>query len=162
MKYITKRPQKSTILLVMIYSLLLSPLFFYIWIFDRPELPMFLVFSLYTFWIITMIIDMRITLSIKKLIVSHESNIIFRNLCQKYKPSVAITLQLLIETLFVLFIPSLIFPRDFGTKLFFDYQTSAILAGIVGIIHLLAWNSNKQTIAGITNKEKFNETNTIR
>lgn len=140
------KPQKSTILLVMLYSLLLSPLFFYIWVFDRPELPTFLVILLYSFWIGTMMIDMKITLSIKHLIVSHESNIIFRNLYAKYSSSIAITLQLFIETSFVLLIPSLIFPRDFDTGLFFDYQTSAILAGIVGVIHLLAWNSNRKTI----------------
>jgi len=143
--------KKQSILLVMFYSLLLSPLFFYIWIFDRPELPILLIISLYSFWIVTMIMDMKITLSIKSLIVLHESNIIFRNLYQKYKPSVAITLQLLIETSFVILIPSLIFPRDFDVKLFFDYQSSAILAGIINIIHLLAYYSNKKTIKIIQN-----------
>jgi len=59
-----------------------------------------------------MVLDMKITLSIKNLIVLHESNIIFRNLYQKYRSSTAITLQLLIETSFVIMIPSLIFPRD--------------------------------------------------
>ena len=99
-----------------------------------------------------MIMDMKITLSIKNLIVSHESNIIFRNLYAKYKPSVAVTLQLLIETSFVILIPSLIFPRDFGAALFFDYQTSAILAGIVGVIHLLAYHSNRKIIRMIIKK----------
>ena len=150
MKSIAK-PQKSTVFLVMFYSLL-SPLFFYIWVFDRPELPTFLIVSLYSIWIITMIMDMRITLSIKHLIVLHESNIIFRNLYAKYRPSVTITSQLIIETSFVLFISSLIFPRDFGVKLFFDYQTSTILAGIVGAIHLLAWNSNRHTVKILQNK----------
>ncbi|MGI9566992.1 MAG: hypothetical protein ACR2LL_08275 [Nitrosopumilus sp.] len=88
-------------------------------------------------------------MSIKNLIVLHESNIIFRNLYQKYKPSVAITLQLLIETSFVVLMPSLIFTRDFGTKLFFDYQTSAILAGIVGVIHVLAYLSNRKMVKKI-------------
>ena len=146
---IIKRPQKQTMLLVMLYSLLLSPLFFYIWVFERPELPVFLIVSLYLVWIISMTMDMRITLSIKSLIVLHESNIIFRNLYQKYQPRVTILIQLLIETSFVLFIPSLIFPREFDVKLFFDYQTSAILSGIVGIIHLLAYYSNKKTITTI-------------
>ncbi len=141
--------KKQSILLVMFYSLLMSPLFFYIWVFDRPPLPMFLIVLLYSFWILLMIMDMRITLSIKNLIVLHESNIIFRNLYQKYKPSVAITLQLLIETSFVVLMPSLIFPRDFGTKLFFDYQTSAILAGIVGVIHVLAYLSNRKMVKKI-------------
>ena len=148
MNHIAK-PQKKTILLVMFYSLLLSPLFFYIWVFERPELPMSLIVSLYCVWIISIIMDMRITLSIKSLIVLHESNIIFRNLYQKYRPRIAILIQLLIETSFVLFVPSMIFPREFGLKLFFDYTTSAILAGIIGIIHLLAYNSNRKTIATI-------------
>lgn len=158
---IAKSQKKTTVLLVMFYSLLLSPLFFYIWVFERPELPMILIVSLYCVWIISMIMDMRITLSIKSLIKSHESNIIFRNLYQKHKPRIAILIQLLIEISFVLFVSSLVFPREFGTRLFFDYHTSAILAGIVGVIHLLAWNSNRQTITMITNKEKFNKTNTI-
>ncbi|WP_316506260.1 hypothetical protein [Nitrosopumilus sp.] len=145
MKSITKL-QKSTVLLVMFYLLLLSPLFFYIWVFDRPELPIFLMIPLYSFWIVTMIMDMRITLSIKSLIVLHESNIIFRNLYAKYKPFIAITIQLLIETSFVVVIPSLIFPRDSEIKLFFDYQTSAIPAGVIGVIHLLAWYSNRKII----------------
>ena len=149
MKFVTKI-KKQNILLVMFYSLLLSPLFFYIWVFDRPELPIFLIFSLYSFWIVLMALDMRITLSIKSLIVLHESNIIFRNLYAKYRPSIAIVLQLLIETSFVVLIPSLIFPRNFGTALFFDYQTSAILAGIIGVIHLLAWKNNRKTIQIIT------------
>ncbi len=93
-----------------------------------------------------MIMDMRITLSIKSLIVLHESNIIFRNLYAKYKPFIAITIQLLIETSFVVVIPSLIFPRDSEIKLFFDYQTSAIPAGVIGVIHLLAWYSNRKII----------------
>jgi len=152
MKYITKKPQKQTMLLVMFYSLLLSPLFFYIWWFDRPELPTFLIISLYSVWVISMIMDMRITLPIKSLIVLHEYNVIFRNLYQKYRPRIAILIQLLIETSFVLFIPSLIFPREFGVRLFFDYQTSAILAGIVGVIHLLAWHSDKKIVRTIIQK----------
>ena len=146
MKFNIIKIKKQSILLVIFYSLLLSPLFFYIWVFDRPELPIFLIISLYCVWIISMIIDMSITLSIRNLIVLHESNIIFRNLYAKYKPSVAVILQLLIEISFVVLIPSLIFPREFGTGLFFDYQTSAILAGIVGMIHLLAYYSNRKII----------------
>lgn len=63
------------------FTLCCSALFFYIWIFDRPDLPLFgVTLPLYGFWIITMTMDMRITLSIKRLIILHESNIIFRNL----------------------------------------------------------------------------------
>ena len=143
------KPQRQTMLLVMFYSLLLSPLFFYVWVFERPELPLVLIFSLYLVWTISMIMDMRITLSIKSLIILHESNTIFRNLYRKYRPRIAVLIQLLIETSFVLFIPSLIFPREFGVTLFFDYSTSAILAGIIGVIHLLAYNSNRKTITTI-------------
>ena len=141
--------KKQNILLVMFYSLLLSPLFFYIWVFNRPDLPTFLIIMLYSFWIVFMIMDMKITLSIKSLITLHESNVIFRNLYAKYSPIVAVLIQLLIETSFVVLTPSLIFPRDFGTKLFFDYPTSAVFAGIIGVIHLLAWNSNRKIIATI-------------
>ena len=75
---------------------------------------------------------------------------------QKYQTiELQLLIQLLIETSFVLFIPSLIFPREFGTKLFFDYQTSTILAGIVGVIHLLAWYSNRKTVRTIKDHYKI-------
>ena len=142
---------------MLLYSLLLSPLFFYIWLFDRPELPLFgVIIPLYVIWIVSMIMDMRITLSIKSLIVLYESNIIFRNLYQKYRPLAAVLIQLFIEISFVMLVPSLIFPRQFGVSLYFDYQSSAILAGIIAIIHFMAYHSNRKTIAAIQlqNKEE--------
>jgi len=143
-------PQRATVLVMLFYSLLLSPLFFYIWVFDRPDLPFFgVMLPLYGFWIISVMLDMGITLSLKRLIVLHESNIIFRNLYAKYRPSVAILIQLLVEISFVVLIPSLIFPRDFGVRLFFDYQTSAVVAGIIGVIHVLAYHSNRKIIPTI-------------
>ena len=148
-------PQRETVLAILFYSLLLCPLFFYIWIFDRPDLPLFgITLPLYGFWIITVMMDMRITLSIKRLIVLHEFNIVFRNLYARYRPSIAVLIQLIIEISFVMLIPSLIFPRDFGVKLSFDYQTSAILAGIIGVIHLMAYHSNRKTIPTIQQQKK--------
>ena len=148
-------PERAIVSAMLLYSLLLSPLFFYIWLFDRPELSLFgVIIPLYGIWIVSMIMDMRITLSIKSLIVLYESNIIFRNLYQKYRPLVAVLIQLFIEISFVLLIPSLIFPRQFGVSLYFDYQSSAILAGIIGVIHFMAYHSNRKTIAVIQLQEK--------
>jgi hypothetical protein len=73
----------------------------------------------------------------------------------KYKTLVAVFLQILIEASFVLVLPSLMFPRDFGVKLFFDYQSSAIFAGIVGVIHLIAWCNNRKNIKEILEDQKF-------
>ena len=151
-------PQRATVLAMLFYSLLLSPLFFYIWLFERPDLPLLgVIMPLYGFWIVLMIIDMRITLSVKNLIVFHESNIIFRNLYQKYNQITAILIQLLIEISFVLLVPSLIFPREFGVPLYFDYKSSAILAGIVGVIHFMAYHSNRKVIAAIQLQRKEEE-----
>jgi len=122
-----KRHQR--ILPVLFYSFLFSPLFFYLLFFDRPELYFWeIVMPLYCFWIAMMSLDMKITLSLKQLILQHEANPIFRTLYAKYRTSVAVMIQLLIESAFIFVLPSLMFPRDFGVKLFFDYQSSAIFA----------------------------------
>jgi len=94
-------------------------------------------------------LDMRITLSLKDLIKKYEENGIFRFLYTKYRRSVAVILQLTIEAIFVLILPSLIFPREFGVPLFWDYQTSAIFAGIVGVFHGVAWWNNRKNIQEI-------------
>jgi len=144
------KKKHQRVLLVLFYSFLFSPLFFYLLFFDRPELHFWIiVMPLYCFWIIMMSLDMKITLSVKQLILQHEANPIFRTLYAKYRTSVAVMIQLLIESTFIFVLPSLMFPRDFGVKLFFDYQSSAIFAGIVGVFHGLAWYNNRKNIKEI-------------
>ena len=143
------------ILGVLFYSALLSPLFFYIWFFDRPELPISVILSLYEFWGIMLFLDMRITLSLKDLIKRYEDNGIFRFLYTKYKRSVAVVLQLSIEVIFVLILPSFVFPREFGMTLFWYYQVSAVFAAIVGIFHGVAWWNNRKNIREILENQKF-------
>jgi len=95
-------------------------------------------------------LDMRITLSLKDLIKRYEENGIFRFLYTKYRRrSVAVTTQLTIEAVFVLILPSLVFPREFGVPLFWDYQASAIFAGIVGVFHGMAWWNNRKNVKEI-------------
>ena len=149
------KTKQRKILRVLFYSFLFSPLFFYLVFFDRPELSFFgIVLPLYGFWIVMMSLDMRITLSINNLILQHEANPIFRTLYAKYSTSVAVIIQLLIESVFVFVLPSLMFPRDFGVKLFFDYQSSSIFAGIVGVFHLVAWYNNRKNIKEILENKK--------
>ena len=150
-----KISSKRKIFGVMFYSALLSPLFFYVWVFDRPELPISLILSLYGFWGIMLTLDMRITLSLKDLIKRYEENGIFRFLYTKYKRSTAVVLQLIIEAVFVLMLPSLVFPREFGVSLFWDYQTSAIFAGIVGVFHGMAWWNNRKNVREILDTQKY-------
>ncbi|WP_316506087.1 hypothetical protein [Nitrosopumilus sp.] len=145
---------KRKIFGVLFYSALLSPLFFYVWFFDRPELPLSFVMFLYGFWIVMLFLDMRITLSLKDLIKKYEDNGIFRFLYTKYKKSTAVVVQLIIEAVFVLMLPSLVFPREFGVPLFWDYQSSAIFAGIVGVFHGVAWWSNRKNVKEILNNQK--------
>ena len=156
MSKIDCKKKHQSILPVLFYSFLFSPLFFYLWLWDRPELHFWgIVTPLYGFWITMMSLDMKITLSIKHLILQYEANPIFRILYAKYKTPVAVFLQIFIEALFVFVLPSLMFPRDFGIKLFFDYQSSAIFAGIVGVIHLIAWCNNRKNIREILEDQKF-------
>jgi len=140
---------------VLFYSALLSPLFFYIWVFERTELPLSVILPLYGFWIMMLFLDMRITLSLKDLIKKYEENGIFRFLYTKYRKSVAVILQLIIEGVFVLVLPSLVFPREFGVTLFWDYQASAIFAEIVGVFHGIAWWNNRKNVKEILDNQKF-------
>ena len=151
-----KKEKHQRTLPVLFYSFLFSPLFFYLLFFDRHELHFWgIVMPLYSFWIVMMSLDMKITLSVKQLILQHEANPIFRTLYAKYSTSVAVMIQLLIESAFVFVLPSLMFPRDFGVKLFFDYQSSAIFAGIVGVFHAIAWYNNKKSIKEILENHEF-------
>jgi len=152
----TDNERKQRILGFLFYSFLFSPLFFYLWLFDRPEMHFWgIIMPLYGFWGIMMSLDMKITLSLKGLILKHEANPIFRALYAKYRTSVAVTIQIIIEAAFVFVLPSLMFPRDFGVKLFFDYQSSAIFAGIIGVFHLVAWRNNKRNIKEILENKKY-------
>ena len=150
------KKKHQRILSVLFYSFLFSPLFFYLLFFDRPDLHFWgIVIPLYGFWIVMMSLDMKITLSLKQLILQHEANPIFRALYAKYRISVAVMIQLLVESTFIFVLPSLMFPRDFGVKLFFDYQSSAIFAGIVGVFHLVAWCNNRKNVKEILENQKY-------
>ena len=148
--------KKQKILPVLFYSFLFSPLFFYLLFFDRPELSFFgIILPLYGFWVIMMSLDMKITLSVKDMILQYEANPIFRTLYGKYSPRIAVMIQLFIESTFIFVLPSLMFPRDYEVKLFFDYQSSAIFAGIVGVFHGIAWWNNRKNVREILKNQKF-------
>jgi len=148
--------KKQKILPVLFYSFLFSPLFFYLLFFDRPELSFFgIILPLYGFWMIMMSLDMKITLSVKDMILQYEENPIFRALYGKYSPRIAVMIQLFIESTFIFVLPSLMFPRDYEVKLFFDYQSSAIFAGIVGVFHGIAWWNNRKNVREILENQKF-------
>jgi len=150
------KKKKQKILPVLFYSFLFSPLFFYLLFFDRPELSFFgIILPLYGFWVIMMSLDMKITLSVKDMILQYEANPIFRTLYGKYSPRIAVMIQLFIESTFIFVLPSLMFPRDYEMKLFFDYQSSAIFAGIVGVLHGIAWWNNRKNVREILENQKF-------
>ena len=128
-------------------ALLFSPLFFYLYL-DRPELPIFLIIGLFSFWIFALFLDMRITASLKELVGKHEVNDIFRNLYQKFGKK-AILLQLGIEFAFVMLFPSLMTLRQPGKIFEIDITGAAILGGIIGVLHIFAWKNNKKEIAKI-------------
>jgi len=151
-----KKKIHQRILPVLFYSFLFSPLFFYLLFFDRPELHFWrIVMPLYSFWIVMMSLDMKITLSINNLILRYEANPIFRTLYAKYSTRIAVMIQLSIESAFVFLLPSLMFPRDYEVRLFFDYQSSAIFAGIVGVFHVMAWWNNRKNIKEILGNQEF-------
>ena len=133
-------------------ALLFSPLFFYLY-FDRPEIiPLVLTLGLFSFWICALFLDMRITASLKDLVKKHESNDIFRNLFKKFGKK-AIAIQLGIECSFVMIFPSIMTLRQPGQSFEIDMVGAAILAGIVGVLHIFAWHSNKKEIQKIHDKK---------
>ena len=132
-------------------ALLFSPLFFYLYL-DRPELPMPLTIGLFSFWMVFLFLDMRITASLKDLVTKHEANDIFRNLYIKFGKK-AVPLQLGIESVFVIFFPSIMTLRQPGQSFEIDVMGAAILGGIIGILHLFAWRSNKKEIQKIKNSK---------
>ena len=128
-------------------ALLFSPLFFYLYL-DRPELPLVITVGLFLFWVTALFLDMRITASLKDLVKKHEANDIFRELYRRFGKK-AIAIQLGIESAFVVLFPSLMTLRQPGQSFEIDVTGAAILGGIVGVLHFLAWHSNKKEIQKI-------------
>jgi len=128
-------------------ALLFSPLFFYLYL-GRPELHLLLTLGLFSFWILALFLDMRITISLKDLVGKHEANDIFRNLYKRFGKN-AVPLQLGTESSFVMLFPSIMTLRQPGKIFEIDVTGAAILGGIVGILHVFAWRSNKKEIAKI-------------
>ena len=128
-------------------TLLFSPLFFYLY-FERLELPLVITVGLFSFWAIALFLDMRITASLKDLVKKHEANDIFRILYQKFGKK-SVPLQLGIEYAFVVLFPSLMTLRQPGESFEIDITGAAILGGIIGVLHIFAWRSNKKEITKI-------------
>ena len=131
------------------FALLFSPLFFYLYL-DRPELPWIITTGLFSFWILALFLDMRITASLKDLVKKHEANDIFRTLYKKFGKK-AIAIQIGIESTFVILFPSLMTLRQPGEIFEIDVTGTAILGGIVGVLHVFAWQNNKKEIVKIRN-----------
>ena len=143
----TLREKKKKIHVGVLMILLFSPLFFYLY-FEKPELPSFFMPSLFLFWVISLFLDMKITVSLKDLVKRHESNDIFRILYKKYGKK-AVSLQLGIECFFVVLFPSIATLRQPGEPFEIDVMGTAILAGIIGVLHVFAWRNNKKEIQKI-------------
>lgn len=148
---ITSLFNKKNLSLAALLSLLASPLFFYFW-YDKPEIPFFVVVLLYAVWIIGVMLDLGITISNRHLILQHEQNLVFRSIYSRYRPITSIIIQIMIEVAFVILMPFL-----FAGNKTIDFQASAIIAGIVGMLHLIAWHSNRKFV--LIMKEKEHEQN---
>ena len=147
---ITSLFNKRNLFLAGFLSLLVSPLFFYFW-YDEPEIPVFVLVLLYAFWIIGFVLDMGITISSRHLILRHEQNLVFRTIYSKYRPITSILIQVMIEISFVMLMPFL-----FAGNKTIDLQASAIIAGIVSVLHFIAWYSNRKTLLIMKeNKQNF-------
>ena len=132
-------------------ALLFSPLFFYFY-FDKPELHVVFTLGLFFFWGISLFLDMNITMSLKDLVGKHEVNDIFRNLYKRFGRK-AVVIQLGIEGAFVVLFPSITTLRQPGESFEIDIMGAAILAGIIGVLHIFAWRNNKKEIQKIKDLE---------
>jgi len=91
---------------------------------------------------------MGITVSNRHLILQHEQNAVFRGIYSRFTPIVAIAIQIMIETIFVMLMPFL-----FAGNKTIDLQASAIIAGTVSVLHFVAWRSNRKTLLIMREKE---------
>ncbi|MDH5416808.1 MAG: hypothetical protein OEW86_02315, partial [Nitrosopumilus sp.] len=60
--------------------------------------------------------------------------------------AIAVMLQLFIEVFFIMLFPIISTIREAGSSIKMDWTGSAILGGIVGVLHVIAWYQNKKTI----------------
>jgi hypothetical protein len=135
----------KNLLLFGFFCLLMAPLFFYYWL--KVIVPNYVVMMLFLVWIISLVLDMGITVCNQDLIINHESNVIFRRLYEKYHIIMAIIVQITIEVSFVLLMPFL-FER---TSYMIDVQASSIISGIISVLHFIAYCSNNKVIKTIQN-----------
>lgn len=131
----------------MFFSALASPLFFYYWF--EFEIPVFVTVFLYFTWIIGLILDMGITIANHHLIARYEQNVVFHSLYVKYNPAMAILIQISIEIFFVMLMPFLFDDNNYSV----DIQASAIIAGMISVLHFMAWQSNLKTTAMLKKKK---------
>ncbi len=137
---IKKRFHKRIMFLILLLSALSSPLFFYYW-FDF-DVPLLVVALLYAVWVLSFVFDMGITLQNRHLIKQYESNIVFQSLYAKFHAVAAVSIQMSIESSFVLFMPFLFDKNDLAI----DVQASSLIAAIIAVLHFTAWHHNKKTI----------------
>ena len=142
MKSIQSRFTTNNLITVGLFSLLMAPLFFYYWL--EIVIPDYVMMMSYDVWIASLVLDMGITIQNRHLIIHHESNAIFRNLYCRCHVIVAVLIQLTVEVLFVPFL----FEK---TNYMIDLQASSIIAGIISVLHFVAYHSNKKTIKTIQN-----------
>lgn len=150
-----ERFAKAKVCQGLFFSLLFSPLFFYL-VLERPEVPNAVVIVLHSFWIISLLMDMRSILSIKNKIKRHEANFLFRVLYTKFNPAIAVVIQILIEFSFVMLFPIISTIRESGQYFEMDWMSSVILGAIVGVLHIFAWYQNKKTIMQLTEDDNQN------
>jgi len=140
-----ERFAKTKVCQGLFFSLLFSPLFFYL-VLERPEIPYTITIGLFCFWIVSLLLDMKSTLSIKDKIKRHEANPVFRILYTRFNPVTAVMLQLFIESSFVMLFPTISTIREAGSMFELDLTGSAILGGIVGVLHVMALKDNRKAI----------------
>ncbi|MFY9301250.1 MAG: hypothetical protein WAO91_08690 [Candidatus Nitrosotenuis sp.] len=94
----------------------------------------------FALWFLGFLLDARITASMSQLIPKHETNVIFPALYSRFGLRGGCTIQFLMETVVVAFLPFLFI----GT---IGVSASSIVAAMFGASHLLAFYSNKKMSA---------------
>ena len=132
--------RKQNLVRVGFFCILMAPLFFYYIL--EFEIPNYFIVMLFVIWVILLILHMGITTQNRHLIIHHEVNLVFRSLYEKYSIVKSVVIQISIEVSFV-FLMSFLFEK---TNYVIDFQASSIIAGIISILHFIAYYSNKKTI----------------
>ena len=102
------------------------------------QFPWYVSSLFFLFWLVFFLLDIKSTIGVNEFI-KYETNVMMKLFSHKFSPKKSLALQIVFEII-VIFIGSI-----FDLRL--DMSSMSIVAFIFGIVHMIAWHSNKKCFA---------------